>query len=135
MPEPFSLGVAEAAEDIRKGQLSPVTLAQSYLNRIDALDPELKAWVTIDREEVLGTAKQREIELQQSGPKGPIHGVSVGLKDIFYTQGMKTAAGSRIYADFVPTYDATCVTKIKEAGGIVLGKAVTSDAISRKPMY
>lgn len=127
MPEPFSLGVAEAAENIRKGQLSPVTLAQSHLDRIDALDPELKAWVTIDREEVLGAARQRELELEQHGPKGPIHGVPVGLKDIFYTEGMKTAAGSRIYADFVPAYDATCVARIKQAGGIVLGKAVTTE--------
>jgi len=76
---------------------------------------------------VLGAARQRELELQQIGPQGPIHGVAVALKDIFYTEGMKTAAGSRIYADFVPAYDATCVARIKEAGGIVLGKAVTTE--------
>ena len=109
MPEPFTLSVAEAAAQIRSGSLSPVTLAQSLLDRIDALDPALQAWVTIDREEVLNTARQRELELEQKGPKGPVHGVPVGLKDIFYTAGMKTTACSRIYADFVPSYDATCV--------------------------
>ena len=133
MPEPFSLGVAGAAQAIRDKGLSPVSLALSLLDRIDALDPALKAWVTIDREEVLGAAKQRELELEHGGPKGPIHGVSVGLKDVFYTEGMRTAAGSRIYADFVPAYDATCVTRIKEAGGIILGKAVTTEFAMSDP--
>ena len=133
MPEPFSLTVAEAAQQIRQGQLSPVTLAQSLLDRIDALDPELKAWVTIDREEVLNAARQRELDLQEKGPRGPIHGVPVGVKDIFYTKGMKTAAGSKIYADFVPSYDATSVSRIKEAGGIILGKAVTTEFAMADP--
>ena len=134
MPEPFTLSVAEAAAQIRSGSLSPVTLAQSLLDRIDALDPALQAWVTIDREEVLNTARQRELELERKGPKGPVHGVPVGLKDIFYTAGMKTTACSRIYADFVPSYDATCVARIKEAGGIVLGKAVTTEFRNRRSL-
>ena len=133
MPEPFTLSVSQAAHQIGQGNLSPVSLAQSLLDRIDAIDPALKAWVTIDREEVLSVAKQREQELQQGGPKGPIHGVPVGLKDIFYTEDMLTAAGSRIYADFVPRYDATCVTRIKEAGGVILGKAVTTEFAMADP--
>lgn len=133
MPEPFSLGVAGAAREIRDKSLSPVSLAQSLLDRIDALDPALKAWVTIDREEVISTARELEEELTEKGPRGPIHGVPVGLKDIFYTEGMLTAAGSRIYADFVPKYDATTVTKIKEAGGIILGKAVTTEFAMADP--
>ncbi len=133
MPEPFSLGVAGAAQAIRDKGLSPVSLAQSLLDRIDALDPALNAWVTIDREEVISTARELEEELTEKGPRGPIHGVPVGLKDIFYTEGMLTAAGSRIYADFVPKYDATTVTKIKEAGGIILGKAVTTEFAMADP--
>jgi len=133
MPEPFSLGVAGAAKEIRDKGLSPVTLARSLLDRIDALDPALKAWVTIDREEVISTARELEEELTEKGPRGPIHGVPVGLKDIFYTEGMLTAAGSRIYADFMPEYDATTVTKIKEAGGIILGKAVTTEFAMADP--
>ena len=133
MPDAFKLGVAEAADAIRQGDLSPSELAQSLLERIDSIDGGLQAWATIDREEVLGAARQREQELAQSGPRGPIHGVPVGLKDIFYTAGMKTAAGSKVYADFVPEFDATVVTKIKEAGGVVLGKAVTTEFASGDP--
>jgi aspartyl-tRNA(Asn)/glutamyl-tRNA(Gln) amidotransferase subunit A len=133
MPEPFLLTVAEAAAQIRQRRLSPVALAQSLLGRIDALDPALQAWVTVDREEVMSTARQRELELERGGPQGPIHGVPVGLKDIFYTAGMKTTACSRIYADFVPSYDATAVARIKQAGGIILGKAVTTEFATADP--
>ncbi len=135
MSEPFQLGVAETADAIRQGDLSPSDLARTLLERIDSIDGGLQAWATIDREEVLGAARQREEELVQSGPKGPIHGVPVGLKDIFYTAGMKTAAGSKVYADFVPAYDATVVTKIKNAGGVILGKAVTTEFASGDPSH
>ncbi len=133
MAEPFGLTVAQAAQQIRQRTLSPVTLAQSLLERIDALDPSLRAWVTIDREEVLGTARELELELDRTGPRGPIHGVPVGLKDIFYTEGMKTTACSPIYAEFVPGYDATSVARIRQAGGIILGKAVTTEFASSDP--
>ncbi len=127
------MGVAESAEAVRRGELSPVDLTLSLLERIDSIDPDLQAWATIDREEVLGEARQKEQEFSGSGPTGHIPGVPVGLKDIFYTAGMKTAAGSRIYSDFVPDYDATVVTKIREAGGIILGKAVTTEFASGDP--
>ena len=133
MPEPFELSVVEAAAGIRRGSLSPVALAESLLGRIDALDGELRAWVTIDREEVLETARQREIAAAWGGELGPLHGVPVGLKDIFYTAGMLTACGSRVYADFVPEFDATAVAKIRAAGGIVLGKTVTTEFATSDP--
>ena len=133
MPLPHELTVSQAAQDIKDKKLSPVALAQSLLDRIEATDESLKAWVTIDREEVLTNAKQREDEAQQDNIRGPIHGVPVGLKDIFYTAGMKTAAGSKVYADFVPEFDATSVAKIKEAGGIILGKAVTTEFATSDP--
>ena len=133
MPEPYELSVTEAAAQIRKGELSPVDLAESLLARIDALNGDLKAWVTIDREDVLETARQRAIAADWGGPLGPIHGVPVGLKDIFYTAGMLTACGSKVYADFVPEFDATSVAKITEAGGIILGKAVTTEFATSDP--
>ena len=133
MPELHELSVAEAAAQIREGTLSPVTLAESLLARIDALDGDLRAWVTIDRDAVISAAQQREAEVQRGGPLGLIHGVPVGLKDIFYTEGMLTACGSKVNADFVPEFDATSVAKIKAAGGIILGKAVTTEFASSDP--
>lgn len=133
MAQPYELNVAQSAEEIRRGRLSPVELAQSLLARIDDLEPNLRAWVTIDREEVLSAAKDRETDQNAGQATGLIHGVPVGLKDIFYTEGMKTTACSRIYADFVPDYDATCVAKIKAAGGIILGKAVTTEFATSDP--
>jgi aspartyl-tRNA(Asn)/glutamyl-tRNA(Gln) amidotransferase subunit A len=133
MPQPHELSVSETARQIKEKKLSPVGLAQSLLERIDATDDILKAWVTIDREAVLTTAKQREEEAKQGKTRGLLHGVPVGLKDIFYTAGMKTAAGSKVYADFVPDFDATTVVRIKDAGGIILGKAVTTEFATSDP--
>ena len=132
MSAPYTLSVSQAAEQIRTGQLSPTDYAATLLERIDTHEPDLQAWVTIDREEVLGAARRREQELE-SGAGGIMQGVPVGLKDIFYTAGMKTTACSRIYADFVPDYDATCVTKLKEAGAVILGKAVTTEFATSDP--
>ena len=133
MADSHILSVSEAAEQIRNGQLSPSAYAEALLERIDTYEPALQAWVTIDREEVLDTARQRELQLESGETPGWLHGVPVGLKDIFYTAGMKTTACSRIYADFVPDYDATCVTRLKDAGAIILGKAVTTEFATSDP--
>ena len=133
MSELHELSVAEAAAQIREGTLSPVALAESLLARIEALDGDLQAWVTIDRDAVLLAAQQRESEVQRGDPLGLIHGVPVGLKDIFYTEGMLTACGSKVNADFVPDFDATSVANIKAAGGIILGKTVTTEFASGDP--
>ena len=129
MPEAYTLSVSDAAEQVRSGQLAPTDYASALLDRIDAYEPDLQAWVTIDREAVVSDARQREQEPSQ----GIMAGVPVGLKDIFYTAGMKTTACSRIYADFVPDYDATCVARLKEAGAIVMGKAVTTEFATSDP--
>ena len=133
MPEPYELTASQAAAQIRQGTLSPVTLCQSLLDRIDRFDGDIRAWVTIDRKEVLETARRRETEVERGDPLGPLHGVPVGLKDIFNTDGMLTTAGSRIYAEFVPDYDATSVARIRRAGGIILGKAVTTEFATSDP--
>ena len=133
MNEPFELTVAQAARRIRSRKLSSRSLAESLLDRIDRLEPDLQAWVTIDREAILDSAHQRDRELDGTGPKGPLHGIPVALKDIFYTAGMKTTACSKIYAEFVSTYDATSVARLKEAGAIVLGKAVTTEFATGDP--
>ena len=133
MSELHRLGVAEAARQIREGRITSVELAEALLERVEAFDPALQAWVTVDREDVLTEARRRDEERAAGDIAGPLHGVPVGLKDIFYTEGMKTTACSPIYEDFVPDYDATCVAMLKEAGAIVLGKAVTTEFASGDP--
>ena len=133
MSELHKLGVAEAARQIREGRITSVELAEALLERIAAFDSDLRAWVTVDREEVLIQARRRDEELASGDVRGPLHGVPVGLKDIFYTAGMKTTACSPIYAEFVPDYDATCVAMLREAGAIALGKVVTTEFASGDP--
>lgn len=132
MADSYALSVAEAAVQIRDGNLTPTGYAGELLDRIDSLDAELQAWVTVDREAVITEARQRELQLEQ-GSQGLMSGIPVGLKDIFYTAGMKTTACSRIYADFVPDYDATCVAKLRDAGAVILGKAVTTEFATSDP--
>jgi aspartyl-tRNA(Asn)/glutamyl-tRNA(Gln) amidotransferase subunit A len=127
MPTPYTLSITAAAEQIRTRQLSPVDLVRSCLERIDQLEPRLQVWVTINRDVTLATARLREEEVQRGQYRGPLHGIPIGLKDIFYTAGLKTTAGSPIYANFVPEYDATTVRLLKEAGAIILGKVQTTE--------
>ena len=132
MAESYTLSVSEAAEHVRDGQLSATDYASALLDRIDSFEPDLQAWVTVDREAVITEARQREQD-RERGHTGIMQGVPVGLKDIFYTVGVKTTACSRIYADFVPTYDATCVARLREAGAVILGKAVTTEFATSDP--
>ena len=133
MVQPFELSASEAARLIKTKELSPVTLAQSLLGRIDSLEPALKAWVYLDREEVLTEARRKEQDVGSGAELGPLHGVPIGLKDIYYTAGIPTTACSRVYADFVPNYDAATVSSLKQAGAIMLGKTVTTEFACMDP--
>ena len=128
MPEPYELSLSESAFQIIVGDLSPVDLVESLLQRIDSLEPSLKAWVYLDRESVLAEAKAKEEEVASARrPIGPLHGVPIGLKDIYYTAGIPTTACSKLYADFVPEYDAATVARLRDAGALMLGKTVTTE--------
>src|SRR5215813_5087934 len=133
MDAPHRLTIAAAADQIRTRQVSPVELVRSCLQRIDQLEPRLQAWVTLDRERALAAAQRCEEEIRRGQYRGPLHGIPVGIKDIFYTAGLRTTAGSPIYADFVPDYDATTVRLLKEAGAIILGKAQTTEFAALAP--
>ncbi len=133
MPEPFELTVGEAARAIRDGELTPVALVESLLARVDALEPSLLAWVYLDRESLLAEAEAKTAEVRSGGPLGPLHGVPIGLKDIYYTAGIPTTACSKVYADFVPEFDGTSVRLLKEAGAIMMGKTVTTEFACMDP--
>lgn len=133
MAEPYELTAYDAASLIRQRQLSPVTLVESLLQRIDLLEPKVQAWVTLDRAGALDTAQHLERESQDGHSRGLLHGIPIGVKDIYYTAGLKTTCGSRILSDFVPTYDATTVARLKQAGAIILGKTVTTEFATADP--
>jgi aspartyl-tRNA(Asn)/glutamyl-tRNA(Gln) amidotransferase subunit A len=128
-----TLGVAEVAALIRRRDVSPVEVIEDCLKHIEVLEPRLQAWVTLDRPGALEAARRCEQALQRGETVAGLHGVPVGLKDIYYTAGMRTTAGSRIYADFVPAYDATSVVRLKEAGAVILGKTVTTEFATADP--
>lgn len=133
MAEPYTLSLSAAAALIRRRELSPVDYAAALLARIDVCEPALQAWVTLDRAGALAAAAERERELAPGAAPGLLHGVPIALKDIFYTAGLKTTACSPIYADFVPDYDAACVARLKAAGAVILGKAVTTEFATSDP--
>lgn len=124
---PYDLTVTEAASTIAAGELTVVQLVKSCLERIDALDDKIQAWALVDREGAMEAAYRLDHELHKGQRRGPLHGIPVGIKDIFYTAGLRTEAGSRSWSGFVPSYDATVVARLKEAGAIVLGKTHTTE--------
>jgi aspartyl-tRNA(Asn)/glutamyl-tRNA(Gln) amidotransferase subunit A len=123
----FKLTVSEASRLIHGCMLSPSQLLESLLQRIEKLEPKLEAWVTIDEEGLIAAAKRYSKEAAEGKFRGILHGIPIGVKDIYYTAGMKTAAGSNILSNFVPSYDATTVAKLKKAGAIILGKTETTE--------
>ena len=133
MTEHFNLTAVEAAKQIKSRDLSPVELVESLLSQYDSLEPSLNAWVYLDREAVLADAQQKQEELEKGANVGPLHGVPIGLKDIYYTAGIPTTACSKVYEGFVPEYDATTVTLLKNAGAIMMGKTVTTEFACMDP--
>lgn len=125
--EPCFLTLSEAALMIRQRDLSPVELVQSCLTMIDRLEPQVQAWVTLDRDGALQAAAQLEAEARDGRFRGLLHGVPVGVKDIFYTARMRTTAGHSPMADFVPEYDSAVVERLRRSGAVVLGKTTTTE--------
>jgi aspartyl-tRNA(Asn)/glutamyl-tRNA(Gln) amidotransferase subunit A len=131
--EAAALGVREAAEAIRAGAASPVELVGACLARIRALDGEIGAWAHVDADGALAVAREREAEARAGRLRGSLHGVPVGVKDIFDVAGMPTTGGARSFAHTRPSADAAAVGRIRAAGAIVLGKTVTTEFAYRDP--
>ncbi len=125
--QPCELTIAEAASLLSKGVLSSVQLVSSCLERIEKLEERIQAWALVDRDGALAAASRLDRELRQGHRRGPLHGIPVGVKDIFYTAGLRTEAGSRSLSGFIPSYDATSIARLKEAGAIILGKTHTTE--------
>lgn len=101
----LELTVAEAAERIRQGTLSPMALVEGCLSHIEAMEGKIQAWVTVDWKGALVAARLCDREATRGATRGPLHGMPVDVRDIFYVAGMHTTAKSEVAADFVAPFD------------------------------
>ena len=125
--ELYHLTIAEAARLIEARSLSPVELTQTYLERIERLDANLGAYITVMADSALAQASRAESEIISGGYRGRMHGIPIAVKDIIYTRGVLTSAGSRVLADHVPDYDSTIVERLDAEGSVLLGKLNLSE--------
>ncbi len=117
-----SLSIDEASARIAARELSPVELTRAYLERIERLDGQINAYITVTTEQALDQARALEAELAAGKRRGPLHGIPLALKDNMDTAGIRTTAASAVYAERVPTQDAVCVQRLRAAGAVFLGK-------------
>src|SRR5678815_2057698 len=104
------LSLVDAASRIRSGQMSSEEYTRALLARVDRIEPRVQAFVTVDRDAVLAEAKRCDSDASANRFRGPLHGVPLGVKDIFYTKGMRTTIGAAPFQNFVPESDADVVT-------------------------
>ncbi|MCH8745853.1 MAG: Asp-tRNA(Asn)/Glu-tRNA(Gln) amidotransferase subunit GatA [Chloroflexi bacterium] len=116
------LTISQAGALLQRQELSPVELTRAFLDRIEATNDQLHSFITILSEQALADARVAEAEILQGQYKGPMHGIPFALKDLYDTAGIRTTSGSRVDIDRVPTEDATTTARLKNAGGILLGK-------------
>ena len=114
--------IYDSARLIESGDLSPVELTQAHLDRIGSTDQALNSFITLLADRALEQAAAAEGEITGGTYRGPLHGIPVGLKDLYYTKDVTTTVGSKILRDFVPEYDAAVVEKFDDAGAVLLGK-------------
>ena len=122
------LSITEAIQQLRSGEISPLDLVKSHIERIEQFDSELNCYITFTPEHALKEAKEAEntylVAKRQHSFQSlpPLLGIPIAHKDIFQTKGLRTTAGSRILENFIPKEDSTVVAMLKKAGAISLGK-------------
>jgi aspartyl-tRNA(Asn)/glutamyl-tRNA(Gln) amidotransferase subunit A len=127
--------IAEAARLIAAKRLSPVELTGACLDRVKALDDRLHAFILPTEERARAEARAAEAAIMAGGPRGPLHGIPIGLKDIVDTAGIRTTCQSKILADNVPTADATCALRLAAAGTVLIGKTTTHEFADGGPSF
>ena len=123
---PF-LSATELATLIKSRQVSPVDAAEAYLERIAQVDGKLNSFITVTADRAMADARLAEQEIVSGRYRGPMHGVPVAVKDQFNTKGILTTGGSTILKDFVPDADATVISRLDQAGAVLLGKLNMSE--------
>jgi len=119
---PYDWTLQQAAGQIRARKISPVELTRACLDRIERLQPQLNAFITVMTDQALAQARELETEALAGNWRGPLHGIPIGLKDLIDTAGVKTTCASAVFADRVPSEDADVVRRLKRAGAVLIGK-------------
>ncbi len=119
--QPFQLTIEAAANLLARRELSAEELTRSVLERVDAVEPRVEAYLTVDAPGALAQAREADRRLA-AGDAGPLTGIPLSLKDVLCTRGLRTTCGSRILENFVPPYDATVVERLRRAGAVLVGK-------------
>jgi amidase len=127
--DPSTLDVHTALVEMDAGRLTSEALVEACLARIDEHEDQVQAWVTVDRDKALSTAR----EMDRGAKRGPLHGIPIGVKDIVETAHLPTRYGSPIYGNHQPLADAACVSLLRQAGAIIMGKTVTTEFAVRYP--
>ena len=129
----YKMNLTDAAAAIKNERISSVELVKDCLARIDAIDGSIEAWTYLNRENALKEAALADQKARTGEPLGTLHGVPIGVKDLFETAGMPTEYGSRLWEGNVPTRDADAVVRLRAAGAIIMGKTVTTEYAYYQP--
>src|SRR5438552_2376928 len=132
---PDFLTIAEAARLIQQRELSPVELVDSRLARIERLDGRLHSFIRVLADQARADARTAEAEIEAGKYRGPLHGIPIGLKDIYETAGVATTGHSKVMQDHVPKADAFSVKRLRDAGAIVMGKLATHEFAFGGPSF
>jgi len=127
------LSATDAARAIREGSISSEQLVGACLARIGTAEPAVQAWQYLDPAHALAQARARDLDRMEGRPIGPLHGVPVGVKDIFDTADMPTEDGTVLHAGRTPDRDATAVSMLRAAGAVIMGKTVTTECATYAP--
>jgi Asp-tRNA(Asn)/Glu-tRNA(Gln) amidotransferase A subunit family amidase len=125
--------IHEAAEAIKGRRVTPIDLVEQCFAAIDRWEPLVHAWVFVDREYAMHEAKRLTAELEKNRYRGPLHGIPIGVKDIYDVFDWPTACGSKLWANSIARQDAPVIASLREAGAIFLGKTVTTQYASYDP--
>jgi aspartyl-tRNA(Asn)/glutamyl-tRNA(Gln) amidotransferase subunit A len=129
----YFLSIHEAAQRIKKHDLSPVELTHAFLDRIAKVDNKTKAYITLTADSALKEARAAEAEILKGKYRGPLHGIPLAHKDLYDTKGIRTTAQSRVHEHRVPTQDATTIARLKQAGSVMMGKLAMHEFASGGP--
>lgn len=129
------LSASKQRQMILEKEISSVEMTEASLRRIERIEPELHAFITIDEEGALAASREADTQLADGSSPGPLHGVPIAVKDLEVTKGLRTTLGSSIFKDWIPDYDSVVVERLRSAGAVILGKTNTPEFGNREETF